>query len=304
MDRLVAMRTFVEIVDRGSLTAAAASTGRSLPTVVRVLSALEQHLGARLLQRTTRHMSLTEDGRNYLQRCRRILVDVEEAERAVGPAQGQPSGAVRMTAPVLFGQMHVVPTINGFLRRYPQVSVELELLDRVVNLVDEGFDLAVRIGRLADSTMVGLKVTTIRRVVCASPALLEQTGVPEHPSELTKWPCVRFRGIAPGSAWAFEERGRPLQVQVGGRFACNQAAAAAAACANGLGFGLFLAYQVQPFIEAGRLRTVLEQFEPAPLPVSLVYPGARLVSSRLRSLLDWLKRKLQVENPATERSAE
>jgi DNA-binding transcriptional LysR family regulator len=293
VNQLVAMRTFVEIVDRGSLTAAAEALERSLPTVVRLLSELEKHLGARLLQRTTRQMSLTEDGRNYLERCRRILADVEESERAVGRSQGEPRGIVRMTAPILFGQMHVAPLISRFLKCHRQVTIDLQLHDRVVNLVDEGFDLAVRIGRLADSSMIALPVGTIRRVVCASPKLLEETGVPQHPADLSSRPCVRFRGVTPGGAWTFEESGRPLQVSISSRLICNQAAAAAEACAEGLGFGLFLGYQVQPLVDAGRLQLVLENFEPAPLPVNLVYPEARLVSSRLRALLDWLKLHLR-----------
>lgn len=293
MNQFSAMRTFVEIIDRGSLTAAAEASDRSLPTIVRVLAGLEKHLGTRLLRRTTRHMSLTEDGRDYLQRCRRILADVEEAERAVGGNQSEARGAIAMTAPVLFGQIHVAPAITRFLRRHPKVTVELELLDRVVNLVDEGFDLAVRIGHLGDSSMVAVPLGKIRRVLCASPELLESSGLPRHPRELSTRPCVRFRGVTAGNAWTFEECGRTLQVPVKGSFSCNQASAAAQACAEGLGFGLFLAYQVRALVDAGRLERVLEDFEPPALPVNLVYPEARLVSSRLRVLVDWLKMELR-----------
>ncbi len=292
MDRLGAMRTFVEIVDRGSLTAAADALERSLPTVVRTLAGLENHLGTRLLHRTTRHMSLTEDGRNFLQRCRRILADLDEAERSVGQTAEKPTGTVRMTAPVLFGQMHVSPAINRFLQRHPGLSVELELLDRIVNLVDEGFDLGVRIGRLTDSSMIARPIGIMRRVLCASPRVLEREGVPRHPTELASRACVRFRGLAPGGLWKFEQAGKPLQVRVSGRMSCNQAAAAAEACAQGLGFGLFLAYQVQSLIAAGRLQVVLEEFEPPPLPMNLIYPEARLVSARLRALLAWLMAEL------------
>jgi DNA-binding transcriptional LysR family regulator len=267
MDQFVAMRAFVEIVDRGSLTAAADALDRSLPTMVRTLALLEAHLGARLLRRTTRRMSLTDEGRDYLERCRRILADVEDAERAVGRGQGEPEGALRVSAPVLFGQMHVAPAVTGFLRRYPKVRVELLLFDRLVDLVDEGIDLAVRIGHLADSTLVAVPVGRMRRVVCASPEVLRSGGV----------------------TWQFNEAGRELAVRIGGSFSCNQASAAASACAEGLGFGLFLAYQVKPMVRSGQLQIVLEAFEPPPLPVNLVYPGARIMSSRLRALLDWLK---------------
>ncbi len=292
MDKLEAMRTYVAIVDRGSLTAAAEALGRSLPTVVRVLAALEEHLGARLLRRTTRRMSLTPEGQTYLERCRRILNDVEEAEGSLVRAQSEPRGDIRMTAPVLFGQMHVAPAVSAFLRRYSEVRVELLLLDRVVNIVEEGIDLALRIAHLADSTMIAVPVGRVRRVVCASPAMLDADGTPAHPRELSQRPCVRFRGIAPGDLWTFAENGRELSIKVAGNFSCNQALAAVEACAAGLGFGLFLSYQVEALVRAKRLNIVLEEFEPPPIPVSLVYPEARLISTRLRALIDWLKKAL------------
>jgi DNA-binding transcriptional LysR family regulator len=292
MDKLEAMRTFVAIVDHGSLTAAAHALDRSLPTVVRVLAALEESLGTRLLRRTTRRMSLTAEGQSYLERCRRILTDVEEAELSVVRGQSEPRGQVRMTAPVLFGQMHVAPAVTEFLRRFNEVQVELLLLDRVVNLVEEGIDLGVRIAHLADSTMVGVPVGRVRRVVCASPALLRDGGTPAHPRELAERPCVRFRGISPGDNWAFQDSGREISVRIAGSFTCNQAAAAAEACAEGLGFGLFLSYQIEPLLRAKRLEVVLTDFEPPAIPVSLVYPEARLISTRLRALLDWMKETL------------
>jgi DNA-binding transcriptional LysR family regulator len=292
MDKLEAMATFVAIVDHGSLTAAANATGRSLPTVVRVLAALEESLGTRLLRRTTRRMSLTAEGQSYLERCRRILTDVEEAELSVVRGQSEPRGAIRMTAPVLFGQMHVAPALTDFLRRFTGVQVELLLLDRVVNLVEEGIDLAVRIAHLADSSMIAVPVGHVRRVVCASPALLRAEDTPEHPRQLAERPCVRFRGISAGDSWTFQEAGRELSVKVAGSFTCNQAAAAAEACAEGLGFGLFLSYQIEPLVREKRLAIVLRAFEPPAIPVSLVYPEARLISTRLRALLDWMKEAL------------
>jgi DNA-binding transcriptional LysR family regulator len=292
VDKLEAMRTFVAIVDHGSLTGAANASGRSLPTVVRVLAALEESLGTRLLRRTTRRMSLTAEGQTYLERCRRILSDVEEAELSVTSGQSEPRGAIRMTAPAVFGQMHVAPAVTEFLRRFTAVQVELMLLDRVVNLVEEGIDLAVRIAHLADSSMIAVPVGHVRRVVCASPALLHAEGTPEHPRELAGRPCVRFRGISPGNSWIFQHAGREFAVKIAGRFTCNQAAAAAEACAEGLGFGLFLSYQIEPLVRAGRLEIVLPGFEPPPIPVSLVYPEARLISTRLRALLDWMKEAL------------
>ena len=294
MDKLLAMRSFVAIVDHGSLTAAAEALDRSLPTMVRILATLEDDLGARLLRRTTRRMSLTDEGQEYLERCRGILNDIEDAEASVTRARVEPRGQVRMTAPVLFGQMHVAPTLSGFLAKFPEVEVELLLLDRVVNLVEEGIDLAVRIAHLSDSTMVAVPVGHVRRVVCGSPALLRSDGIPKHPRELSERPCVQFRGINPGSHWSFRDGGREISVKTRGAFTCNQAAATAAACAEGLGFGMFLSYQVEPLIRAKSLEVVLADFEPPTIPVSLVYPETRLTSTRLRALVDWLKEGLRV----------
>lgn len=288
------MRTFVEIVDRGSLTAAAEALDRSQPAVVRTLAALETRLGARLLNRTTRRMSLTPEGRDYLARCRSILTDVDEAELAVVRQQTEPRGDLRITAPVLFGQMHVAPALTAFLRRYREVRIELLLFDRNVDLVEEGMDLAVRIGELPDSSMVAVPVRTVRRVVCASPALLEEAGRPSHPTELAGLPCVLFTGLSAWIDWPFRENHKPFTVDVSGSLTCNHLSVARDACVEGLGFGRFLSYQVAPMLEAGALDTVLEEYEPEPLPVSLVYPASRLVPARQRLLLDWLKEALAV----------
>ena len=294
MDRLAAMRAFVEIVDRGSLTAAAESLQRSQPAMVRTLAALESHLGAMLLRRTTRRMSLTPEGRDYLERCRRILTDVEDAERAVRQDEGEPRGDLRITAPLQFGQMHVTPALAGFLARHKQVRVDLLLLDRNVDLVEEAIDLAVRIGHLTDSSMVALRLGEVRRVVCASPSLLRETGIPDHPDALLQLPCIRQRNLPSMAAgWPFRDGTKPLLVPTDGGFSCNQIAAAISACAHGLGFGQFLSYQVRQLVTEKKLSLVLEEYESAPWPVSLVYPGSRLVTARLRALINWLKHTLK-----------
>ena len=283
------MRAFIEIVDRGSLTAAAEALDRSQPTMVRTLATLESHLGVRLLRRTTRRMSLTSEGRDYLERCRRILADVDEAERAVMQDEGEPRGEIRITAPVQFGQLHIAPALSGFLQRFQQVRVDLVLLDRNVDLVEEGFDLALRIGHLADSSMIAVRLGEVHKVVCASPELLLETGVPDHPQALSGLPCIRLHNLPRALEWQFREGGRKLSVRVNGRFDTNQIAAAQTACAHGVGFGQFLSYQVQQLIGEGRLVPVLEAFQPGPSPVSLVYPASRLVSTRLRALQNCLK---------------
>jgi DNA-binding transcriptional LysR family regulator len=294
MDRLIAMRMFVEIVDRGSLTAAAEALGRSQPAVVRALAGLEAHLGTVLLRRTTRRMSLTPEGRDYLARCRRILADVDDAERAVGQDNAEPRGDLRVTAPVQFGQIHLGPILADFLKRYEQVRLDLLLVDRVVDLIEEGIDLALRIGHLADSSMVAVRIGEVRPIVCASPRLLERSGIPTHPGELSDLPCIRQQNLSrPEATWSFLENGRSITVPINGRFGCNQIAAARTACIAGFGFGQFLSYQVTQEVSEGRLHIVLEEFEPKPWPVSLVYPGSRLVTARLRVLIDWLTDSLQ-----------
>lgn len=292
VDRLLAMRVFTEIVDRGSLTAAAEALDRSQPTIVRTLAALEAHLGVPLLHRTTRRRSLTPEGRDFLERCRRILADVEDAEGAVRRQHEAVRGDLRVTAPVQFGQLHVAPAVTSFLRKYPQMRVELLLLDRIVDLLEEGIDLAVRIGRLADSSMVATRVGEVRRVVCASPALLAETGTPKHPAALKDLPCIRQRNLTLPTTWTFREGTRTYSVQVRGPLSSNQVAVSTAACVDGTGFAQFLSYQVQQLVRNGRLKTVLEDYEPEPWPVSLAYPGGRIVSARLRAMIDCLRGSL------------
>lgn len=293
MDKLNAMTTFVYIVDRGSLTAAAEALGKSLPSVVRTLASLEETLSVRLLNRTTRRISLTDEGRHYLQHCRRILAEIEEAELALTTHQREPIGNLNVTAPVLFGQLHVTPIVSLFLKKHQRVQVEFLLLDRIVNLVDEGIDVAIRIGHLGDSSMIAIPVGQIRRIVCASPDFLELMGKPKRPRELADYNCVRFTGLAPGTTWHFLANGKPLSVQVTGSLICNQAAAAIEACTAGIGFGMFLSYQVQPLIERGNLTVVLSDFEPPPLPVNVVYSHTKLMSTRVRVFVDWITERLR-----------
>jgi len=294
MDKLQAMTVFVKIAEQGSLTAAADTLGKSLPSVVRMLAALEESLQVRLFNRTTRRIALTEEGRVYLQHCGKILTEIEESERALSRDQVEPQGTITLTAPVRLGEMHVAPSVMHYLEQYRRVQVNLLLLDRVVNLLDEGIDLAVRIAHLDDSSLIAKPVGEIRQVVCASPVLLEESGgAPQRPEQLSESPCVRFTGISSNSIWHFRDSGKRLAVEVNGCFICNQVRASVDACAAGLGFGLFFNYQVMPWVERGELEIVLIDFEPAPLPLSLVYPHTRLMAMRVRTLIDWLARDLQ-----------
>jgi len=281
MDKLRAMASFVRIVDRGSLTAAAADLGVSLPSMVRTLAALEGELGARLLNRTTRRIHLTDEGRQYLERCRAILAQLQDAEAALHSRRAAPRGRLAVTASVLFGQRYVAPLMSDFLKKHPEVTGELLFVDRVVNLIEEGLDAAVRIGHLPDSSLVAMPLGKVRRVVCASPAYLRAHGVPRRPEDLRAHACVRFTGLAPHAEWTF--RSRPPRVAVRSVLTCNQADAALEACAGGLGLGAFLSYMAAPHVRAGRLRYVLEDFEVEPLPVSFVHPQSRILSPTVRT---------------------
>jgi DNA-binding transcriptional LysR family regulator len=294
LDKLKALQAFVAIVDRGSLTAAARSLGSSLPAVVRQLAALERHLGARLLNRTTRRQSLTEDGRLYLERARRILADLDEADRLIAVKHAEPTGTLSITAPVLFGHMHVAPAVARFLQRYPLAQVRLMLVDRVVDLIQEGLDLAVRIAHLPDSTLIAQTVGTVRHVVTASPGWLRRHGPPRRPSDLVGVNCLTG---AENGHWSFVEAGRAVAVVVRGNFECNLAAPRLEACARGLGVAQFMSYQAAPYLRDGRLRVLLAEFEEPPRSVSLVYPSARLLPVRTRVFIDFLMRELQAILP-------
>jgi DNA-binding transcriptional LysR family regulator len=289
MDKLRAMATFVRIVEGGSLTAAAGALNASLPSVVRSLASLENELDVRLMNRTTRRISLTDEGREYYERCRRVLADVDEAEAALSARRVAPKGRLRITAPVLFGRLHVAPAATEFIARHPAVEVDLLLLDRMVDLLEEGIDIGVRIGKLPDSSLVAIPVGETRRVVCASPAYLKRAGTPKSPADLATQRCVNFNGLAPGREWRFAAG----TCKVNAAFATNQVEAALEACTRGVGIGQFLSYQAQALLAEGRLKRVLREFEPAPLPIQAIYPHARLLSSNVRSFVHWLMPRLK-----------
>lgn len=295
MDKFQAMTVFVSIADNGSLTAAADNLGKSLPVIVRVLAGLEEKLQVRLFNRTTRRISLTEEGHIYLARCRKILAEVEESELVLSQNQIEPHGMISMTAPIRFGELHVAPSINRFLERYPKVQINLLLYDRITNLLNEGIDLAVRIAHLEDSSLIAKPVGEIRQLAVASPALLDKLGeAPTHPAQLSDLPCIRSTSISSSPVWHFKEKDKRLDVPIKGAFMCNQIKSSVEACVAGLGFGVFFNYQVDHWIKMGKLQVVLHEFEPGALPLSLVYPHTRLMALRVRTLVDWLADDLKL----------
>lgn len=292
MDKLRAMQAFIHIADEGSLTAAARVMESSLPAMVRTLAAFEAQLGMRLFNRSTRRISLTEEGRRHLESCRQLLATLEDAEAALTADAGEPAGHLTITAPMLFGQMHVAPAVTRFVQKYDKMRCSMVLLDRVVNLLEEGIDVGIRIGELDDSSLVAQPVGHIRRLVVASPAWLKRHGVPRHPRDLLKANCVRVTDHA--TAWGpFNDKGRQLRLAVSGNLEFNQIAPAVAACAAGAGLGMFFSYQVAPFLKSRQLRCVLEDFEPPVRPINVVYPHARLLPKRTRVFIEWIKEELR-----------
>lgn len=292
MDKLKAMQVFMRIASEGSLTAAARVLDSSLPAVVRSLAALEESLHVRLFNRTTRRISLTEEGKHYLESCRQVLAAVEDAEAALLSEASEPRGELTVTAPVLFGQMYIAPAVTRFVQRYEQMRCNVVLLDRVVNLTEEGIDVGIRIGQLEDSSLVAQPLGSVRRMVVASPDFLRRHGEPAHPRDLLKANCVLYSAAA-GPWWTFHEHGRKFTVPVTGNLSFNHVAPTVEACVAGLGFGMFISYQVAPFLQQDKLRVVLQKFEAPPRPISVVYPHARLLPARTKVFIEWIREELQ-----------
>jgi DNA-binding transcriptional LysR family regulator len=293
MNRLEAMHVLVAVVDSGSLSGAARRLDMPLATVSRKVGELEAHLNTRLLHRTTRQLSLTEAGASYVAACRRILEEIGEAERAATGEYAAPKGELVVTAPVVFGRLHVVPVVADFLAHYGEIDVNLVLTDRVVHLMDEHADVAVRIGDLPDSTLMATRVGTVRRVICASPAYLAQHGVPATPRDLAAHQCITFEVLASRRAWAFGSGKSELSVPVHSRLAVNTAEAAIAAAILGVGLIRVLSYQVADAVRDNALCVVLDTFESAPLPIHLVHKGQAPLPLKLRAFLDFVTPRLR-----------
>ncbi|MFO0994502.1 MAG: LysR family transcriptional regulator [Hyphomicrobiales bacterium] len=287
MDRLEAMSILLAVVDSGTLSAGARRLGLPLTTISRRIADLEAHLRTTLLARGNRRVALTDAGLSYVAACRRILEDVGEAERAVAGEYIAPTGNLFITAPVVFGRLHVLPVITDFLAAYPDVDIRLRLADRLVNLGEEHIDLAVRIGDLPDSSLVAIRLGTITRIVCASPAYLASHGMPEDPRDLATHACIAFEGLGPDHSWAFRFGKIENPVDIRPRLIVNTAEAAVDAAISGLGLTRVLSYQIAASRRAGKLVKVLAPYEPAPWPVSLVYANQGLMPVKLRAFLDF-----------------
>jgi len=292
LDRLESMAILVAAVEAGSLSAAARRLRTPLATVSRKVSELEAHLGTRLLIRANRRLTLTEAGQSYVAACRRILEEVDEAERTAAGEYSAPRGDLTIAAPIVFGRLHVLPIVIAFLRTYPDIDIRLALADRTVNLIEEHVDLAVRIGVLPDSSLVATRIGAVRRVVCASPAYLAARGTPATPADLAAHDCIAFEGLS-ATTWGFRTGKAELAVPIRARLSVTTAEASIDAAVAGLGLTRVLSYQVTEALRDGALTTVLAAFEPEPWPAHLLHPGGRLLPLKLRAFLDFAAPRLK-----------
>jgi DNA-binding transcriptional LysR family regulator len=289
MDRLEAMALLIETVECGSMSAAGRKLNMPVPTLSRKLSDLENHLGTRLLTRSTRRLELTDAGAGYLAASRRILEQVSEAERDASGEYVAPRGELVITAPLAFGRKHVLPVVNAFLAQHPDITVRLGLADQRLDLVGEHVDLAVRIGTLQDSSLMATRVGDIRWIVVASPAFLAAHGTPRVPEDLDRWPCVGVDFINLDTSWCFRAPGASADYRIGirSRLAVTTGEGAVDAAVAGVGITQVLRYQTAPHLENGALQEILQEHERAPMPLSIVYTGGGRMPLKTRSFLDF-----------------
>ena len=297
MDRLHLISVFVAVVDAAGFAGAARKLNISPPAVTRAVNELEGHLGVRLLTRTTRVVRVTEDGARYADDCRRILAELAEADDAVSGRHGSPHGRLTLTAPVLFGAKFVTPIVTEYLARYPEVNASCWFMDRIVNMMDEGVDVAVRIGELPDSSMQAVRVGRVRRVICAAPSYLEKHGIPQTPDELAAHCIVSASAVTPTAEWRLMDGGEPRIVKLQARLITTSNDSAVAAAVSGFGLTRLLSYQVADALRDGLLKTVLTEYDLDALPVHLVHREGRHASKKARAFLDLALERLRA-NPA------
>ncbi|WP_441242922.1 LysR family transcriptional regulator [Tardiphaga sp. 768_D3_N2_1] len=295
MDRFEAMSVLLAVVEAGSLSAGARHLRAPLATVSRKVAELEQHLGTRLVIRTSRKLTLTDAGRAYVAASRRILEQLEEAEREAGGEYNAPRGVLHVTAPVAFGERHLLPIALSFLAEQPDISLRLTLADKQIDLVSEHVDLALRIGHLEDNALIATRVGVVHRVICASPAYLARNGTPRVPEDLARHDGIAFNGFATSPEWRYRRDTAAFSVEPRSKLAVNTTDAAIQAALAGIGIIRVLCYQVADELKSGRLQILLPDFAPEPLPVSLVYPDAGLQPLKVRYFLDWAVPRLRAD---------
>ncbi|AZE84730.1 Transcriptional regulator, LysR family [Pseudomonas orientalis] len=292
MDRFHEMQVFVAVAEEAGFAAAARRLNTSPPSVTRAIAAMEQRIGTQLLARTTRSLHLTEAGQRYLEDCRRILAELSEAEDAAAGSYSIPCGQLNVTAPVLFGELFVAPALGEYLDRFPQVNINALLVDRVVNMSDEGVDVAVRIGHLHEPGQQAIDVGEVRRVVCASPAYLARHGRPQRPEHMREAKIVASSASQRVSEWAFVDAGLPQTVPIEPRLIVTANNAAINLARLGWGMTRVLSYQVAAAVAAGELEIVLQDFEPAALPIRVVFQSNGRVPAKVSTFVDFLAERL------------
>jgi DNA-binding transcriptional LysR family regulator len=302
-DPLPLFRSFVRVVEAGSFSAVAREAGTSQPTISRQVAALEAHLGCRLIQRTTRSLTLTEDGRAFYETARRALEAVAEAETSVGRRKGRPTGTLRLAAATVMGRLHVLPRLPRFLDRHPDVSVDLVLGDGFTDLVEAGIDLALRVGVLEDPGLVARRIGLSRRIVAATPDYLSRHGAPATPDDLRRHACIVYAGLATGASWPFQGPDGRIAVPVTGRLRVNSTEAVRTATLQGLGIGMVPVWHfVDGEFETGRLVPLLRDWEAPPLPIHAVYPSRRFVAPKVRAMIDFLAEEFDADPRLSGRS--
>jgi DNA-binding transcriptional LysR family regulator len=291
MDILNGMRTYVAVVSSGSFTGAAERLGISKALTSKYVGQLEEHLGVRLLNRTTRQLNMTEAGEAYFQRCRQVLDDIDELESAISDQQSTPRGKLKVAAPMTFGELYLARAVASYLEDQPNVSVELALSDRYVNIVDEGFDLAVRIGELPDSSLIARRLAPCRVVTCAAPEYLTRAGIPSHPGDLESHCCIVDTNYRTTDNWSFQDAGNRFTVKVNGRFRVNNAIAVREAMLAGQGIGFCPTYAVGDELRSGKLKLILENYEISESGIYAVYPHNRHLAAKVRTFVDFLVKK-------------
>ncbi len=297
MDKFNLMSIFVAVVDTNGFAEAARKLNISPPAVTRAINELENQLNVRLLSRTTRVVRVTEAGARYADDCRRIIAELAVADESASGTHGAPRGHLMLTAPVLFGAKFVMPIVTGYLQTYPDVSATCLFLDRIVNMLDEGVDVAVRIGELPDSSLQAIRVGQVRRVICASPVYLKKHGAPKTPEDLQKHSIISASSVTPTPEWRLMKNGVPHSVKLQPRLCTSTNDAAVNAAVAGFGLARLLSYQVADQLLDKRLKIVLEAFEPAALPVHVVHREGRHATQKARAFLDMAIERLRA-NPA------
>lgn len=286
------MSIYVRVAETASFAETARQMRISPPAVTRAISALEEQIGVRLLTRTTRSVKMTEAGQRYFEDCRRILADIAEAEASAAGSHGHPTGTITVTAPVMFGRMHVLPVLLDYLDRFPSVTGQTLFVDRPVNIVEEGIDVAIRIGNLPASGLSAVRVGEVRRTICGSPAYFERYGVPQAPADLARHRVIMPTGAWVSPEWHFGSEGR-TSVTVHPRLLCNTNEAAIAAAEQGWGIARVLSYQVAPALADGRLQSVLEDHAENPIPVHVVHVEGRHATAKVRAFVDLVVKRLR-----------